>query len=64
MKLLIDKTAAQSVLDYLATRPYIEVRDLVPGLLNLQVYTPPVLATNEDETKNVTPLPVETTSQQ
>jgi hypothetical protein len=36
MKLTIDQADAQKVLNYLAARPYAEVAELVPILINLK----------------------------
>lgn len=36
-KLIIEKEAAQKILDYLATRPFAEVYNVVPLILNLPV---------------------------
>ena len=36
MKLTIDQSDAQAILEYLAARPYAEVANLVPILLNLK----------------------------
>jgi hypothetical protein len=50
--LLVEKTAAQAVLDYLANRPYHETYKLIPGLMNLQAAP--------DTTAQVAPAATET----
>jgi hypothetical protein len=47
MKMSIDQEDAQKILNYLAARPYVEVAELVPILLNLKA---PVVAMDANET--------------
>lgn len=53
-KLIIEKEAAQKILDYLATRPFAEVYNVIPNILNL-----PVVPGTEDPEPEAKPVEAE-----
>lgn len=49
MKMSIEQQDAQKILNYLAARPYAEVAELVPILLNLKADSPDIDASKTTE---------------
>ncbi len=57
MKLLIDREAAQKILQYLASRPYAETFELIPGLLNMKQGTEVAVAAPQPSSEEPTTSP-------
>jgi len=56
---LVDATTANKVLNYLANKPWIEVREMVPGLMNLKEgveVTAPAIQVETNPTLAATPV--------